>query len=336
MHKTVLAALPKSLLMAAASLGHDADALVAEAGIDAHTMTDPDGRITLTEHLRLWQALSARGPHIGLELGERIGSAALGVVGHAMAHAETLGEALACVGRYRRLVLDDAVPTLALERTADGERVAVLTQTVPAPFLALRHPAECQVTATLTLVRSLAQSVVVPLDVKLPHAPPSDPSRHEAVLGRRIAWSARDAVLVLDAGLLDRPLARHDARLFDYLGHRASALLGDLGGESLRDTLGRMLHERLHEGTPTTGVLAKRLGVSVRTLHRRLGDEGTTATEIIETIREARARTLLADASMSIGQVAYALGYTEHAAFTRAFKRWTGSTPEAFRLSIAR
>lgn len=335
MEKTVLAALPKALLMAATSLGHDADRAIAEAALDAAALEDPDGRITLVEHHRLWQTLARLGPHIGLELGELIGAAALGVVGHAMAHAGTLGEALAYVSRYRRLVLDDAVPVLSVF-ARDGGQIAVFTQSVPEPFRALRHPAECQVTATLTLVRRLAGSVIIPFEVQLPHAPPPDTSRHEAVLGRRISWSSRDAVLEIDAAILARPLAKHDVGLFEYLDRRAGTLLERVGDEHARDTLERILRERLASGLPTTEALAKSLGVSVRTLHRRLGAEGTSVSAIVEGLREERARALLADPSMGIGQVAYALGYAEHAAFTRAFKRWTGTTPEAFRLALRR
>lgn len=332
MEKTVLAALPKALLMAATSLGHDAGRAMADAALDASSLEDPDGRITLVEHHRLWLTLAELGPDIGLELGERIGAAALGVVGHAMAHASSLGEALGYVSRYRRLVLDDAVPVLSAS-VRDGVQVAVLTQSIPEPFRALRHPAECQVAATLTLVRHLAGSVIMPLEVQLPHARPPDTSRHETVFGRRITWSSRDAVLTIDAAILTRPLARHDARLFDYLDRRAGTLLEGIGDERARDTLARILRERLASGLPTTEALAKSLGVSVRTLHRRLGAEGTSVSAIVEGLREERARVLLADPSMGIGQVAYALGYAEHAAFTRAFKRWTGATPEAFRLA---
>jgi AraC-like DNA-binding protein len=335
MGKTVLAALPSALLRAAASLGHDMDALRARAGIDASALADPDTRIPIAIHARLWEALAALDDDIGVMLGERLGTAALGVVGHALVHAETVGHALACVARYRRLVLDDAVPTLALE-TVHGLPRATFTQVLPAPFGALRHPAECQVTATLTLVRKLANENVMPIAVTLPHTAPNDLSRHHRVLGRAITWSGAHAVLVLDAAILSRPLVRTDDALFTYLARRADRLLEGVEPVTTTAALRQRLEVTLANGAPTMDEVASHLGLSVRTLHRRLEAEGTSLTRVLESVRRERAEMMLGDATIGIGHVAHALGYSEHAAFTRAFKRWTSMSPEAYKRAARR
>ena len=77
--------------------------------------------------------------------------------------------------------------------------------------------------------------------------------------------------------------------------------------------------------------VAKRLGVSDRTLHRRLADEGTSHSELLDEARRERAMILLADRSLSAAEISFLLGYSEPGAFFRAFKRWTGKTPGAYR-----
>lgn len=334
MAKTVLAALPGALLRAAASLGHDAGALAREAGIDLRLIEDPDARVSFATHTRLWQALASLGGDVGVDLGERIGAAALGVVGHALAHAETVGEAFACVTRYRRLVLEDAVPKLTISRHDDAPGRAVLTQIVPEPFTSLRHPAECQVTATLTLVRALVGERVEPLAVALPHPRRASTARVTTALGARITWSAPAAVLELDAGLLARPLRRADDALYGYLARRAESLLADVHDERTSEATRRALVELLPSGAPTAERVARRLGLGLRTLHRRLAEDGTSLTALLDDVRSRRAQAMLADGALGIGQIAHALGYAEHAAFTRAFRRWTGESPEQHRRRV--
>jgi AraC-like DNA-binding protein len=79
--------------------------------------------------------------------------------------------------------------------------------------------------------------------------------------------------------------------------------------------------------------VAKRLGMSTRTLKRRLADQGTTFSHVLDELRRQRALLLLANRELSINEIAGRLGYTEAANFTRAFRRWTGRTPAAYRNS---
>jgi AraC-like DNA-binding protein len=82
---------------------------------------------------------------------------------------------------------------------------------------------------------------------------------------------------------------------------------------------------------PGRGVVARRLAVSDRTLHRRLAGEGTTFAALVDEARRERAQLLLEDRRLSCSEVAFLLGYAEPAAFFRAFRRWTGETPQAWR-----
>lgn len=86
--------------------------------------------------------------------------------------------------------------------------------------------------------------------------------------------------------------------------------------------------------SPLPEVVARRLGMSVRTLQRRLGEEGTSFREIRDSVRLSRARRLLTEARLSISEVAERLGFADVSAFDNAFKRWTGETPNALRARL--
>jgi AraC-like DNA-binding protein len=334
MPKSVLAALPASLLAAAGTLGHDPRKIARRAGLEPEALGDPDARIPVELHARLWESLAELGDDIGLSLGEALGGSALGVVGHAMRHATTVGDALSCLSRYRRVVLDDAVPVLETGTRA-GARCAFFTHALPPRFARLRHPAECQVMATLTWLRRTAAEHVVPLEVAFPHPRPRGTTRHRAALGQALRWSASDAVLTVSADVLARPIPHADADVHGYLDARARALLEGLGDDSFADAVGAIIAHSLALGTPTRAPVARRLGTSPRTLHRRLEAEGTSFAAIVDSVRATRARARLLEPGASIGAIAYELGFSEPAAFTRAFRRWTGATPDDYRRARA-
>ncbi len=333
MPSSVLAALPASLLGAMASLGLDADGCRTRAGLTIEALSDPDGRVPFEAHTRLWEAIASVGGDVGIDLGERIAITALGVVGHAMAYAETAGEALACVDRFRRLVLDDALPRVRIE----GDE-AHFVQPLSPRFSVLRHPAECQATATLTTIRTLtADRTIRARSAQFMHPRPPSIDRHRQVFGTaELTFGASLNTLVLDADVLSRPIARADPALRQYLMLRASALSRELGDdERVADHVRRAVVSGLAGGAPSLRALAKALHSSERTLQRRLQSEGTGLPAIVDEVRRERAVSMLAEPLRRVGEVAYALGYRDATTFARAFRRWTGLAPEAWRRARA-
>jgi AraC-like DNA-binding protein len=92
-----------------------------------------------------------------------------------------------------------------------------------------------------------------------------------------------------------------------------------------------LLPEEMRGGVPRAPVIARRLRMSVRTLHRGLAAEGTTFSEVLDHMRHELAIRHLAEKQLAIGEVAFLLGFAELSSFYRAFKRWTGMTPAAYR-----
>jgi AraC-like DNA-binding protein len=326
---TILAALPKSVLEAAASLGADPAAVAAEAGFDTADLADPDARVPVELDLRLWEVLSRRGD--GLAIGARLGPSSIGVVGYAAQHGATVGDAIAILDRYRTVVHVDVVPRPERRTTPAGDRL-VFARPVPPPFARLREPVLAQAAAIVALLRALAGRELHAVWVALPLPRPADPRPVEAFFACPVAWGAPALEVAFDAAVLDLPLPRSDERLSGYLARRADELLATLPDDARwADRARREIGLLLPEGEPRLATVARRLAVSDRTLHRRLADDGTSFAALVEEARRERAMLLLGDAHLSASEVAFLLGYAEPAGFFRAFKRWTGETPQAWR-----
>ena len=330
--RTVLAALTAGLLEALCALGGDRAALLAHAGLTDADLADPDRRLALEPHLRLVERMPDFGDDAGLRIGAHLAYRGLGVVGLAMEASGTVGDALALLQRYRTLVLEEAVPRLAVV-----DDIIELTQVLPPRIARLRQPAEAQAAATLMTVRALAGAAVAPLRVGMPHAAPADARPHAALFRCPIEWGAAAWKLELPRALLDRPLARHNPQLVAYLSRRAEALRASLGEQgSVGEQVRRAIEVSLAHGEPALAAIARRLGTSARSLQRRLQAEGTSFAVVLDEARRVRAFERLTDPALSVAEIAFLLGYAEPAAFHHAFKRWTGQTPQQWRASMTR
>jgi AraC-like DNA-binding protein len=93
----------------------------------------------------------------------------------------------------------------------------------------------------------------------------------------------------------------------------------------------RLITEALPSGIPSIIQVAEYLGLSARTLNRRLADKGLTFRELVQNIQQDEARNLLRNPGLSMGEIAFQTGFSEQSAFNRAFKRWTGLSPADYR-----
>lgn len=327
---TILAAVVAGVLeVAVRVLGKDRDALVAEAGLDAALLADPDARLPVEHDLRLWEVLS-REP-VGLVIGERLGLAPLGVVGYALQHGATVGDALSWLGRFHAVLHPDLMPRLERRTGPDGDR-AVFVKVVPAPFARLREPVYAQAAGTVAAMRALCGRDVRARWVAYPLPRPRDPERHEQWFGCPVSWGGGTFEVAFHATMLALPLPRAEPHLFGYLARRVEALHAALPvGARWSERAGREIGDLLARGEPRLADVARRLAVSERTLHRRLAEEDTRFADLVDAARRERATLLLDDPHLSVAQVAFLLGYAEPAAFFRAFRRWTGGTPQQWR-----
>lgn len=173
----------------------------------------------------MWLALSNR--PIGLPLGEKLGATTLGAVGYAMQHGRTVREALQWFQRYRAVLHPELVPEMDEVSTSNGRRL-VLSKVMAGPFARLREPVYAYASAARALLRGLTGAPVAVRSLSYPFPSADDAAAHEAWFGCRIAWGAPRFEIAFDAAVLDRPLPRHDPRLFGYLAQQAERLLEEV------------------------------------------------------------------------------------------------------------
>jgi AraC-like DNA-binding protein len=292
-------------------------------------LLEPDATVSIPTAVALIErarALTGE-PALGIHLGQRMSVAAHGFLGFAAMSASTLREALALVVRYA------PTRTTALTFHVEESRRAALIVDECADF------GEARDVILLGLLVGLSHigTALVGRDVDLAtvHVAFSEPSYYERFrhVSPRVHFGQSANRVVFDASLLDAQLASADLLSLRLAREQCERLLDSTRAHSRFVDRARRLVLRSEGGARSLIELATAVNVSSRTLRRRLADEGGSYSVVLDQERYARALVLLRSSGLSIKDVARRLGYSDVANFGRAFRRWTGQTPSAFRRS---
>jgi AraC-like DNA-binding protein len=184
----------------------------------------------------------------------------------------------------------------------------------------------------LRIVQQLAGASWRPQRVVFGHPRPRDTAEHARIFDCPVSFGGDEHLrLEFDAGDLERPVPGADRSLLPIVEQHLDKLLERLSGASLVQDVRTALAEMLCDGSPNLRAVAKRLGMSVRTLQRRLEEHDVVFRDLVQEVRRELAERYLAERDANLTEVAFLLGYSELSSFDRAFRRWTGSTPVARR-----
>jgi AraC-like DNA-binding protein len=294
-------------------------------------LMDPDLRVPEASVETAWRlATTMTGDAaIGVHVAEALPRGALDLVEYAFRSSATLAAGLERLARYGR-VLSDRV---AARMEAHGEGLLLLVRDTGSTAL---HPgrAEFALAAAVKFAREGTGTDITPLQVCFAHPAPEDETEYRRFFRRAVRFAAGSNSLLLSAVDAARPMQAADEALASIVRRRLDKLLVErdlYGAGPLSGRVRNMMVEHLGETTLTPATVARALAVSRRTLSRRLAEEGTSFRKLLDGVRQEFACALLRDRSLSIGDVAFFLQYSEPAAFHRSFRRWTGRTPHAFR-----
>ena len=303
--------------------------LLREARLTEEQLGDPDARVPRSAIIRLWHAVASRVPDsaFGLQYGAEFRLREFGLVGYTMGFSRTVGAALERLVRYDRILSETLAVTLEAEDDATWVRVDV-----EAALRSFRPAADFRLAALLSGCRELAAAALVPLTVQLPYRRPPDVREYERFYRGPLEFGALATALLLRNDDLARPVRVADETLTRYLDRLAEQTLTALGGATtLQTRVRRVLFAELSEGVPTVDRVGRVLGLSARRLQRGLRLEGTTFAAVLTQLRHDMAGPLLRDGQLAVAEVAFLLGYQDPSAFQRAFRRWAGSSPRAYR-----
>jgi AraC-like DNA-binding protein len=328
---TVLASLADTVLRAAASADLHVTHLVEEAELQELSFDDPEQRIPFRLYGQLWESILRRvaDAPFGLRVAERhVDAATYGIVGYVVRSARTVEDGFRSAVSYLRLINERGVGSVS-----DGPEGSVRFSFSPSATTGpARHHTEAMIGALVTMARKWSGVPLRPLEVSFRHSAPADATPHQELFGCPVTFGAEDNSIVLTAEVLSLPLHTSDPSLHAILRKRADRLLAQMPQRSdLLKEVEAIVRESIAEGAPTVATIARRLGLSPRTLQRRLSGEGVSYAGLLDKFRRENALKLLDDDRLAIHDVSMLLGFSEPKAFRRAFKRWTGMSPRAHR-----
>ena len=327
---TVSMRVVRALVHAIERVGVSRPRIILTARLPPEGLDDLDARLPRTDFYRLCEvALELTGnPAFGLHWSEQLAASALDPIASLVAHSETLGQALATLAQYHRLLCDD----LGYRITEHKDTLVLHCVTLDgASERVQRFIAEVIATRFLGLIRTFRVGAL-PERVCFDYPAPTYAAEYTRVFGGRAHFGEAFSGVVLERELLAAQSAVRDAELHDSLRAFVEQRIASMT-EGLSFTV-RVRDLLVRHGAPrrvSMPEIARALGLSERTLRRRLESEGNTFAEVVSTALSIAAKRCLCDEQRTIQETAYELGFTDKTAFHRAFKRWTGMTPAEFR-----
>jgi len=305
--------------------------LLRSQDVDAARLAEADGRVDTGGFAALqMRAMDLTADEaLGLHMAERTHDGAFDIIAHLVSHAPTLREALALCGQFQRLIMDDSHITLRETATCGAIRFHFARSFERAD----RMQAEFALAGFLRLARVFGGPGVAPRVASFEHARPPHHREYGRVFGDVVRFGQPTTELAFDRAVLDREQLHQHPELFTVLRSQAERALARVAvGLGPADEVRRYLLARPPSGIPDASTAARDLGLSARSLRRRLAADATSYRSLVRATLEASAGHMLCDPRRSIQQTADALGFSNVGAFHRAFKRWTGETPAQYRV----
>lgn len=309
--------------------GADVEKVLGTVGVDPATLADADARVPHQVAVGLWGlAAEVTGiPSFGLRVVEAMDLSTFDVQIYAFLSSANLEQGVERIVRYQRLNHDAAI----VELVDLGTQVSYRHR-LPGGHRLPPAAAQFVMGASVKAIQTAMGEAAAIDAVRFQHSQPEDLEDYERVLGVPCEFGSEFNEVVFPASLLEQPHVKADPGLAIVLDRHAQGLLDALPKvNSLADRVRTLLAKELQGGNPSAAHIAEALHMSARTLARRLTDEGTSHKVLLSELRAELAKRYLGDASLSVGEVAFLLGFSEPSAFHRAFKRWTGTTPASFR-----
>jgi AraC-like DNA-binding protein len=311
--------------------GLSSEAVLSECGLDPRLLADPGTEIPVGDYARIVEAVIARAPDpaFGLLAGLHAPTGAAHVLGFVLVNSRTLRDAILMFQRYASLLLEGS--EWSFLESSEEASFGFVHGHVAGPVA--RFEAELVLTYVLARFRLHFLGPNARLErVRFVHPEPAWSDVYARIFRCPVEFGAARNELVFDRDFLDVVQLHSDAWVCELLRDRAELLLRERRSDDrLRGRVKDVLKYRLSSGDTQADAVAREVGLTTRTLRRKLSLLGCTLRELSDEARRELACQALRSPDRSIKDVAYELGFAEPSAFHRAFKRWTGLTPHQFR-----
>jgi AraC-like DNA-binding protein len=316
------------------SAGVEVAPLLKRVGLTPEAIADPEERLSVRSQIALLDeaAIALKDDCLGFTLARDHDPREIGLLYYVMASSQTLGDALKRIARYSKITNEALVFGYQ-----EGNRLVLSLGYSGVSRHSDRHQIEFCMFAGLRLCRMLTGQNLVPQHFSISHYRSEGTSEMARFVGTKVEFGADRDEFALNLDARELPLIHADSHLNDLLLKYCEAALADRRGDmsQLRTRVENAISSVLPHGKARVEDVARSLGMSKRTLARRLSDEGLNFTEILQQLRRDLAVRYLDDRRLHVSKIAWLLGFHEVSAFTHAFKRWTGKTPREIRTAGA-
>lgn len=302
---------------------------LAEVGLTEAIFNQPDIEIPVEKYAELLELVARKSnSSIGLVMGLSLKPADLGVWGHAMAATRDVAQLLDVSSRYiyvfaqaNSIRVDTAKNSVVISYRFTHAQVASHQQDV-----------EFVVSGVMTFLRALTGRMIIPLHVDFEHQKPDYSQLHSQFFGCEVRWGRRANRIHLNKKVLKYPILTTDQSLFNALeSNLASQLIVRSDEEDLITKVNHLISVTLGEEGPDITNIAQSLGLSRRTLQRKLADQSCVFSDMVDSIRMAIAIEYVQHSDYSLTDIALMVGYGESSSLSRSFKRWVGKSPQQLR-----
>jgi AraC-like DNA-binding protein len=316
------------------SAGVLVEPLLRRAGLTPEVVAEPEERLSVRSQVALLDevAIALKDNCLGFTLARDFEPREIGLLYYVMASSQTLGEALKRLARYSKVTNEALVFGYR-----EGNRLIISLSYSGVPRHSDRHQIEFCMFGLLRICRLLTGQNIVPQHFSIAHHRSEGIAEMARFVGTKVEFGADRDEFALNLDARELPLVHSDSYLNDLLVKYCEAALADRRDDTsqLRTKVENAIASVLPHGKVLVEDIARGLGMSERTLARKLSDEGLNFTEILQNLRRDLAVRYLKDHKLHVSKIAWLLGFREVSAFTHAYKRWTGKTPSQMRTAGA-
>jgi AraC-like DNA-binding protein len=308
--------------------GHDPEPVFFEEGVRKEMLFEEEKRISWQHVNRLW--IKAAGliedPCFGLEAAGFWHPSYFGALGYAWLASTTLRKALERLDRYIHIISEKM--DIKLSERQNGLNLILSDSIRPPAFM------DSAMAVIISMCRLNCGEDFHPLSVNIIHEKPSCSGRYFQLFRAPVHFGAECDSILFSYDDLDSRLPSGNPHLANLSDQLMIEYLANLDAENIIHRVKSAIIKHMHDGNITVNKIAKKVFMSVRSLHRNLNGLGTSFGSILDEVRRELAEHYVSDTREDLTEVAFRLGYSEQSSFSRAFKRWTGMSPSAYRADL--
>jgi AraC-like DNA-binding protein len=311
------------------SLDVDIDAFLRSLGVAPESVRLPDAYIPVETYLLIQDKAAeyVNDPYFGLHMGEYAEAGSWSILGYMMMNCKTLGEAFEKSGRYSRIIGN------LIEGRGEWHinKIKVIFFTPPHAPKMSRHCFEATLSSSVRMLRTLTGKQIDPLEVRFSYPPPESNAEYARIFRCPVLFGQKEISMTAKASIANTPILMANPALLAHFEKYAQDFLAEMERKDATTcAVTRIVLARLDDETLSIEKVAKEMSVSVRTLQKRLEEEGIVFSDLLRDIRQRLAKKYLRE-NYSVEQITYLLGFSEPSVFRKAFKKWSGVTPREYR-----